>query len=103
MARKLVIKPKITYSKWVIAVAQNARQLQGIQDIIAQKRIDYYGVYPAELRDREMPEFIRQLEVQEAMGLSVQTELLAMRDRDMVLKRTWWDTVVMRLYQWSQG
>lgn len=96
------ITPQLRYYKWVIAVAQNAKQLQGIQDIITQKRIDYHGVFPPEARSRELQEFIRQLEIQEAMGLEVQNDLLEMRDTGKVAKRAWWDIIVLRAYEWSQ-
>lgn len=91
----------MSHSDWVIKRERLARELAGIQLVAQQQRIEYFSVFPVTARDPIQKEFVRQLEVQQAM-LQVEIQELAYDfTRGFVKPRSILDLLKIRAYQWA--
>jgi len=88
---------------WQYVVAQDKldRQLQGLRLFMQRKRLEYFGVFPVQRRDPEQREVIRQLEIEIAKCLLAKEEIAEFTKRNLPIKHTWWDDLIIRAYNWS--
>lgn len=97
----LTRREMMSHSTWVIKRDGLAREIAGLQLVVQQQRLAYMSVFPVSARDPVQKEFVRQLEVQQAMLQVEIEELNILQLKGKVKSRGLWDMVKIRAYQWA--
>lgn len=99
--RASVKGPTCSYSDWIILKDVRVREMQGLQLVLQNARIEYNSVFPVQSRDPVQKEYIRQLEVHQARLQVELNELESLFLLGAIKKKGIWDMLRIRLYSWT--